>query len=63
MEGPLTHVADDVFKVVWNDPEMEPAYVRFQVKDGAVSDLKMWPFSPAADFSFDYADLDFKPVH
>jgi len=63
MEGPLLHVGDDVFKAVWGDPEMEPAYVKFLVKDGAVSQLKMWPASPVADFSFDYADLDFRPVH
>lgn len=63
MEGPLTHVGDDVFKVVWTDPETEPAYVRFQVENGAVSRIKMWAVSPAADFSFDYQDLDFHAVH
>ena len=27
MEGPLVHVADDTFKIVWDDHMVEPAYV------------------------------------
>ncbi|HEY8949386.1 MAG TPA: serine hydrolase [Rhizomicrobium sp.] len=61
MEGPLTHVADDTFKVVWDDHMVEPAYVRFDVKSGKIAKLEMKPVSPLADFSFDYQDLHFAP--
>jgi CubicO group peptidase (beta-lactamase class C family) len=59
MDGPLTHVADDTFKVVWGDRIVEPAYVKFDVASGKVVRLAMSPVSPLADFSFDYQDLHF----
>jgi hypothetical protein len=61
MEGPLTHVADDTFKVVWGDRIVEPAYVKFDIASGKIEKLEMRPFSPLADFSFDYPDLHFAP--
>ncbi|MGN6149545.1 MAG: DUF3471 domain-containing protein [Rhizomicrobium sp.] len=61
MEGPLTHVADDTFKVVWEDHMIEPAYVKFDVASGKISKIEMKPVSPLADFSFDYQDLHFAP--
>ena len=62
MEGPLTHVADDTFKVAWTDKTIEAAYVKIGVVAGKVSKLEMRPVSPLADFSFDYQDLRFQPV-
>jgi hypothetical protein len=61
MDGPLTHVADDTFKVVWGDRIVEPAYVKFDVASGKIVKLAMSPVSPLADFSFDYQDLHFVP--
>ena len=40
----------------------EDALVTFVVKDGKVVQVLMKPFSPLADFSFDFQHLDFKPV-
>lgn len=59
MEGALTHIADDTFKVVWNDHMIEPAYVKFNVTGGKIGAVTMKPVSPLADFSFDYQDLHF----
>jgi CubicO group peptidase (beta-lactamase class C family) len=63
MEGPLVHVADDTFKVVWADHMIEPAYVKFDVESGKIAKIEMKPVSPLADFSFDYQDLHFTPAH
>jgi CubicO group peptidase (beta-lactamase class C family) len=63
MEGPLTHVADDTFKVAWTDKTIEAAYVKFDVAGGKVQTIAMRPVSPLADFSFDYQDLHFAPAH
>ena len=60
MEGPVTHVADDTFKVVWTDKTIEAAYAKFTIKAGKVAALDMRPVSPLADFSFDYQDLHFE---
>ncbi|HWA30733.1 MAG TPA: serine hydrolase [Rhizomicrobium sp.] len=62
MEGPLVHVANDTFKVVWDDTMIEPAYVKFEVASGKIGKIEMWPVSPLADFSFDYRDLHFAPA-
>ena len=40
----------------------EDALITFVVKDGKVVQVLMKPFSPFADFSFDFQHLDFKPV-
>ena len=61
MEGPLVHVADDTFKVIWDDHMVEPAYVKFDMVNGKIARLEMKPVSPLADFSFDYQDLHFAP--
>jgi CubicO group peptidase (beta-lactamase class C family) len=62
MEGPLSHVAGDVFRIDWSDRMIEPAYVTFDVAKGAIAGIKMRPVSPLADFSFDYQDLAFAPA-
>ncbi|HEX3431879.1 MAG TPA: serine hydrolase [Rhizomicrobium sp.] len=63
MEGPLEHTAGDTFKAVWTDKTIEDAYMKFDVTGGKVAKVEMWPVSPLADFSFDYRDLHFVPVH
>jgi CubicO group peptidase (beta-lactamase class C family) len=63
MSGPLTHWQYDTFRVDWRDPLIEPAYVTFSLTaDGGVDRIGMRAVSPLADFSFDYQDLDFRPV-
>jgi CubicO group peptidase (beta-lactamase class C family) len=63
MSGPLTHWQYDTFRVAWRDPLIEPAYVTFALRaDGGIDRIGMRAISPLADFSFDYQDLDFRPV-
>lgn len=63
MEGRLEHWQYDTFKTVFDDPAIEPAFVTFALDaEGAVSRVTMKAVSPIADFSWDYHDLDLKPV-
>lgn len=63
MSGPLVHYQYDTFIARFDDREIEPAYVTFGLDaEGKVDRIKMKPVSPAADFSFDYQDLNFTPV-
>jgi CubicO group peptidase (beta-lactamase class C family) len=63
MAGPLEHVADDVFEARWADGVTPDAYVIFTVKHRRVVRIAMKPVSPWTDFSFDYGDLHFVPLH
>jgi CubicO group peptidase (beta-lactamase class C family) len=62
MEGDLEHVANDTFRTRFTDRGIEDAYMTFEIADGRVAKAAMRPVSPLADFSFDYADLDFSPA-
>jgi CubicO group peptidase (beta-lactamase class C family) len=63
MTGPLEHWAYDTFVARWPDPLMEPAFVTFALDAaGKPARITMKAFSPVADFSFDYHDLEFTPV-
>jgi len=63
MTGTLTHFQYDTFRVDWRDRLIEPAYVTFALNaDGAIDRASMRAVSPLADFSFDYQDLDLRPV-
>jgi CubicO group peptidase (beta-lactamase class C family) len=63
MVGPLEHWAYDTFVARWPDPLMEPAFVTFALDaEGKPARITMKAYSPVADFSFDYHDLDFTPV-
>jgi CubicO group peptidase (beta-lactamase class C family) len=63
MTGALTHFQYDTFRVGWRDRLIEPAYVTFALgADGKVARASMRAVSPVADFSFDYQDLDLRPV-
>jgi len=48
----------------WSDPELKAdAYVTFSLNpDGSIEEVKMKPFSPDTDFSYDFQDLLLKPV-
>ena len=42
---------------------IEPAYATFVLDaEGRIARFTMKPASPLADFSYDYADLEFTPV-
>ena len=63
MVGRLEHWQHDTFKAVWDDPNIEPAFVTFGLDaEGKVDRITMKSVSPIADFSFDYQDLLFTPV-
>lgn len=61
--GPLVFWEYDTFVAQWRTAHIEPAFVTFVVNpDGSIDSFKMSAVSPAADFSFDYQDLLFRPV-
>ncbi len=64
LTGQLEYLGGNVFVVKWFDRTLEAdAYVRFERDfDGSISAVKMQAVSPETDFSFDFHDLDFKPV-
>jgi hypothetical protein len=63
MVGPLKHWAWDTFVARWPDPLMEPAFVTFALDAaGKPARITMKAYSPVADFSFDYHDLEFTPI-
>ncbi|HVQ34270.1 MAG TPA: serine hydrolase [Lysobacter sp.] len=63
MAGRLEHWQHDTFRTVWDDSSIEPAYVTFGLDaEGKVDRVTFKPVSPIADFSYDYADLQFVPV-
>ena len=63
MVGTLSHWRLDTFRVDWDDPTIEPAFATFALDaEGEVARISMKPVSPLADFSYDYADLDIRPL-
>jgi CubicO group peptidase (beta-lactamase class C family) len=63
MTGPLEHWAYDTFVARWPDPLIEPAFVTFALDAaGKPARITMKAYSPVADFSFDYHDLEITPV-
>ncbi|OHD04289.1 MAG: serine hydrolase [Sphingopyxis sp. RIFCSPHIGHO2_01_FULL_65_24] len=63
MIGRLKHWQYDSFVTEYDDPAIEPAYVTFALDaDGKVTGVTMKAVSKIADFSWDYHDLDLKPV-
>jgi CubicO group peptidase (beta-lactamase class C family) len=63
MAGKLVHYQYDTFVTRFDDKALEPAYVTFALDaDGKVARVTMKPESPIADFSYDYRDLDLRPV-
>lgn len=63
MVGRLKHWQYDSFVTEYDDPAIEPSYVTFALDaDGKVTGVTMKAVSKIADFSWDYHDLDLKPV-
>lgn len=63
MTGRLVHHQYDTFVTRFEDKSIEPAYVTFALDaDGKVARVSMKAESPTADFSYDYHDLDLRPV-
>ncbi|MDG2535925.1 serine hydrolase [Sphingomonas sp. HITSZ_GF] len=63
MAGKLVHWQYDTFVTRFDDKAIEPAYVTFALDaEGKVARVTMKPESPIADFSYDYRDLDLRPV-
>ena len=63
MAGTLEHWQYDSFITRFDDKTIEPAYVTFSLDaEGRVDRVTMKAVSPAADFSYDYQDLLFKPL-
>ncbi|WP_137171666.1 serine hydrolase [Massilia sp. HP4] len=63
MAGRLEHWQYDTWITRFDDTALEPAYLSFAFdKDGKVQGIKLAPVSPIADFSWDYADLNFTPT-
>jgi CubicO group peptidase (beta-lactamase class C family) len=62
--GDLVHHQYDTFIARWRDREMRAdAFVTFQLNaDGSIDRVKMAAVSPSTDFSFDFQDLDLRPV-
>lgn len=63
MKGRLRHWQYDTFIAEFDDKAIEPAYMTFALDaDGQVTGATMKAANPIADFSWDYHDLDLKPV-
>ena len=63
MAGRLEHWQYDTWIARFDDATLEPAYLSFAFdKDGKVERIGLAPVSPLADFSWDYKDLELKPV-
>ncbi|HEY9505442.1 MAG TPA: serine hydrolase [Gemmatimonadales bacterium] len=62
--GDLVHWQHDSFFARWRDRELRAdAYATFWLDhDGSVARLRLVPSSPLVDFSFDFQDLDLRPV-
>lgn len=64
LQGPLEHFQYDTFVARWTDRQlMADAYVSFTLDpDGGIERIRMKAVSPATDFSYDFHDLDLRPV-
>lgn len=62
--GDLSHWQHDTFVARWRDRELRAdAYVTFALNpDGSIERARMVPVSDETDFSFDFQDLELKPV-
>jgi hypothetical protein len=64
LSGPLEHFQHDTFIARWTDRQlMADAYVSFSMSpEGGIEGIRMKAVSPTTDFSYDFHDLDLKPV-
>ena len=65
LSGPLEHFQHDTFIARWSDRQlMADAYVSFRMgPEGEIESIRMKAVSPTTDFSYDFHDLDLKPVN
>jgi hypothetical protein len=62
MTALLSHHSGDSYLARWDDAAIEPAIIEFHAgPDGKVINATLRAYSPAADFSFDFHDLDLRP--
>lgn len=64
MHGPLEHVRFNTFVARWATPGLgADAYVTFNLgHDGAIESIAMDTVNPNADFSYNFHDLDLRPI-
>ncbi len=63
LQADLEHWQYDTFRAVFRDRTVPDAFLTFHLNpQGKVENLKMSACSTLADFSFDYQDLDLRPV-
>lgn len=63
MKADLAHWQFETFRAVFRDPDLPDALLSFQRDpSGKIERLRMTPASDLADFSFDFGDLDLRPV-
>ncbi|GHF17916.1 serine hydrolase [Kordiimonas sediminis] len=63
LKGDMRHFEGDTWIVVWDDRTMKAdAKLTFVIKDGLVTGIRMLPFDPRTDFSFDFQHLNLRPV-
>jgi CubicO group peptidase (beta-lactamase class C family) len=64
LSGTLEHFQYDTFIARWRDRTLNAdAYLTFALNpDGSIREARMKAVSPLTDFSFDFHDLDLKPV-
>lgn len=63
MKGKLVHWQYDSFVTRFDETSLEPAYVTFALDaDGKIARVSTRAQSPIADFSYNYQDLDLRPV-
>jgi CubicO group peptidase (beta-lactamase class C family) len=64
LNGPLEHFQYDTFIARWTDRQlMADAYVSFSLSpEGKIERIRMKAVSPNTDFSYDFHDLDLRPV-
>ncbi len=62
--GDLRHWQYDTFLAHWDDRELRAdAFVTFALTpEGTIDRVRIVPASPSVDFSFDFQDLDLRPV-
>ncbi|MDO8863181.1 serine hydrolase [Haliea sp. E1-2-M8] len=64
LSGPLEHFQYDTFVARWTNRQLlADAYVSFTLDpQGGIERIRMQAVSPATDFSYDFHDLDLRPV-
>jgi hypothetical protein len=63
LTGDVEHWQHDTFVIHFRDKTVPDSYLYFSMNpDNSIERAKMAPVSALADFSYDFQDLEFKPV-